>query len=507
MDYQKASSIRKKSLLQLIAENKFQQGRGIGSSIGGAISSKFKARAMGAKEALDPLNWVRKLTGKGVIGDIATTMAGRAFGRSDKDISYFGGYKRKKKRTNKDPQFTSVAPGVVQEIRVGDSVADILGKTYNFMKMSYERDKLNDEIQEAFIKEQKIEDEKRHEKLIDAVLGRKKTKDGEKTENTFFEKLLSTMKNIILAPLKIILSIVESIGSVILNVVTNMITSVVTQLTLFVSSAFSMLAISLGKKLSQLLIRFGIIEAGKGIGSLIGGKGGGKGGIGFGWIGAAIGGAMGLAAAGDIIQESINGKDYIDAIEQYNKLPTTPENDSKRKQIRDKAENDRAEYQKNILIPFMEEMGYKAMKKPGEIERPEDFKNNEGKIAGIPEILSAYLSSEAYSGGKTLKQKGLESVEQIKNNATSYVSDAYKSTGVERKINQLRDYLSSPDLTIPDILPDTPTGNESDKPDVVVNNKVSSIGGKSNYTDMTPIDPRISNDSIRVAQVTSTVAV
>ena len=45
MEYQKASQIRKKSLLTLIGEKKFEQGKGLGSSIGGAISDKFKAKA------------------------------------------------------------------------------------------------------------------------------------------------------------------------------------------------------------------------------------------------------------------------------------------------------------------------------------------------------------------------------------------------------------------------------------------------------------------------------
>jgi hypothetical protein len=166
MDYQKASQTRKKSLLSLIAEKKFEEGQGIGASIGGAISDKFKAKATGFKEAIDPLNWVRKLTGKGTFGDIATTIAGRAFGRSDKSISYFGGYKRKNK---KDPNFTTVSAGPIKPLRTGDSSADIVAKMYNFMLKTHEINKINDEIEKSFRQEQMDEDDRRHEELVEAI--------------------------------------------------------------------------------------------------------------------------------------------------------------------------------------------------------------------------------------------------------------------------------------------------------------------------------------------------
>ena len=89
MNYKKASEIRNKSLLSLVAEKKFQKGQGLGSSIGSAISDKFKAKSLGFKEKIDPLRLVRALTGKGTFGKVATTIAGRTFGRSEEDIKYF----------------------------------------------------------------------------------------------------------------------------------------------------------------------------------------------------------------------------------------------------------------------------------------------------------------------------------------------------------------------------------------------------------------------------------
>jgi hypothetical protein len=169
MDYQNARSIRKKSLLSLIAEKKFEEGQGLGSSIGGAISDKFKAKAMGFKEALDPLNFVRKITGQGAIGDIAVTGLGRLFGRKDRDIQAFGGYGRKKVRNKKDPNFTTIGPGPVRRLRVKDSTADILGKMYNFMLKKSEIDTRAAEIQKSFRQEQLDEDDRRHKELVKAI--------------------------------------------------------------------------------------------------------------------------------------------------------------------------------------------------------------------------------------------------------------------------------------------------------------------------------------------------
>ena len=56
MDYQKAQQLKNRSLLSLIAQKKFKEGQGLGSSITGAISDKFTARATRFKEKLDPLN-------------------------------------------------------------------------------------------------------------------------------------------------------------------------------------------------------------------------------------------------------------------------------------------------------------------------------------------------------------------------------------------------------------------------------------------------------------------
>jgi hypothetical protein len=179
MDYQDARRIRKSGLLSLIAEGYFEANKGLGGSIGGAISDKFKARAVGFKESIDPLNFVRKLTGEGLLGDVAVTGFGRLVGRKDKDIAAFGGYKRKNK---KDSRYASIGSGPIRPLRMGDSESDILGKMYNFMVKTSEVERLEHEIENAFKQEQLDEDNRRHNELVKAIKSFTKGRGGNKTE-------------------------------------------------------------------------------------------------------------------------------------------------------------------------------------------------------------------------------------------------------------------------------------------------------------------------------------
>ena len=169
MDYQKAREIRKTGLLSLINEELFEKNKSVRGAVGSAISSRFKARATGIKESLDPLNWVRKAAGQGALGDLAVTGLGRVFGRKDRDIKAFGGYGRKNSKVKKDPKITSVGNGPIRPLTVGDSVSDVLGKMYNFMTKTHQVYKIDSEIEQSFRQEQLDEDERRHKALVDAI--------------------------------------------------------------------------------------------------------------------------------------------------------------------------------------------------------------------------------------------------------------------------------------------------------------------------------------------------
>lgn len=203
MDYRKAQQLKNKSLISLIAKKKFQEGQGLGSSIKGAISDKFKARATRFKQKFDPLYWLSSMVGKGVIGKSITTVAGRAFGRSEQDIGYFGGYSRGKKY-KKDPRRTTFGAGPIKALRIGDSSADILGKTYNFVQKTYEEEKRRYETEKVFREEQMEEDERRHKKLIEQIIKSQAKpklgpiqKEEEEKEPSWIDDMLSSMKSLL----------------------------------------------------------------------------------------------------------------------------------------------------------------------------------------------------------------------------------------------------------------------------------------------------------------------
>lgn len=165
MDYQRASLIRGTSLSGLIGE-RYSAGQGFGGAIRGAITDTLKAKAVGLKERVDPLNIVRQLTGRGAFGNIMTAVAGRALGRSQRDIAYFGGYTR---RRSTIPSLQSKEDGGMRGAGGGNS--EMLEKIYQFLKRSIDERKRAEQLNRSFRREQVNEDERRHQDLVDAIKG------------------------------------------------------------------------------------------------------------------------------------------------------------------------------------------------------------------------------------------------------------------------------------------------------------------------------------------------
>ena len=149
MSYGEAARIRRKGLFSTIMEKKFEEGKGFGTSIRESISEKSKATAKGFKEKLDPLNLVKSLTGSGAIGKSIRTVAGRAMGRSDEDIGYFGGYERNKK-SKKGGTAELISSGIPKPpgatATEDDSAAAIVMKIYDLLKEQYGKKKTTDEL-------------------------------------------------------------------------------------------------------------------------------------------------------------------------------------------------------------------------------------------------------------------------------------------------------------------------------------------------------------------------
>ena len=437
MDYRSASIARRKSLIDLIGEKKFEQGRGVTSSIGGAISEKLKASTKGIKEKLDPLNMIRGMTtitakptsladkalfGVGnLLGRSAVTLAGRVTGRSSKDIKYFGGFGGfggNSGKAKKDPNYSTIGSSNRQNLSRGDTIANILGKIYNFMQKTRRDDKVKNELDVAFRKEQLEEDERRHKKMVDAVLETqkipqaegapasedKKEKSGSlagkimKGVGRGMGKIISGIYALIKGILSIVTSIVKtlgklvfSIGKFILSMATKIIKGILKTVggyvleaigaaTLFIMKKAKSLIQDLGKKLLELIVR----------GKLSGGVGGGKMGA-LGWTLLGLTAAQVMATG---IQEkneysdfkfgekfvpderskiSLEGeKSKYEAAERDASNLTGKVGEAKRKEIKGKKDivekklddakklqiENVQEYHRSVLIPKMEEAGF-----------------------------------------------------------------------------------------------------------------------------------------------------
>lgn len=227
MEYSRASGLRKRSLSDLITEKLLQETTTIPTteggrptttkdfSIGGAIKSsineKLKSTATGIKEKFDPLNIAKVMTGG---SKLAPALLGRLMGRSEEDIEYFThkGSKQGKKRLagKKDANYTTIGDGAAPKLRVGDSYSNVLAKMFLFLKKAQEHDKINYELEKNFREEQAQEDERRHNKLIDSILKKKKTKkasevkDDEpaKEEDNFLDSILKGLTGTLASILK-----------------------------------------------------------------------------------------------------------------------------------------------------------------------------------------------------------------------------------------------------------------------------------------------------------------
>lgn len=155
VDYTRAASIGRSSLSSLILQNR-NAGAGIGSSIGGAVSSKLKAKATTIASKFDYLNLVHKLTGG---NRLATTLVGLATGRKASNIAYFTGDK-----LNAPKSETATA------VSGGSSEAEVVLKDMLKFMRRVRKDELKRRKKEQLFAEEKFNEEQaRHAKLLEAI--------------------------------------------------------------------------------------------------------------------------------------------------------------------------------------------------------------------------------------------------------------------------------------------------------------------------------------------------
>lgn len=157
MNYQQAEKIRNKSFGSLLGE---QEG-GLGTSLKKTLSLKSQARMTGIKEKFDPLNIAKFLTGG---SNFAPAALGKLFGRSKEDIARFSGSKLK------DVSGTATKIGSLEG---ENQTLDMLMKIYEFMQKSQEDKIAQRDAENNFAEENKLEKERRHKELIEAITGKK----------------------------------------------------------------------------------------------------------------------------------------------------------------------------------------------------------------------------------------------------------------------------------------------------------------------------------------------
>ena len=159
MEYQKAKDIRGTSFGDLMAK-KLIGGGGIGESFKSTISEKTKAKMTGFKQAFDPLNMAKFMTGGSSLGP---ALLGKILGRSKKDIKFFAGKTRKGRGG-------STLDNLMGE---DNEISSILLNIEDLLKKSLEDDQFQKDKENNFAEERESERLRRHKELMEAITGKK----------------------------------------------------------------------------------------------------------------------------------------------------------------------------------------------------------------------------------------------------------------------------------------------------------------------------------------------
>ena len=95
-----------------------------------------------------------------------------------------------KRRLKKNPNFTTVVPGIAKPLKLFDSVADILGKMYNFMVKKYFYDSRQYKKEKKYRSKLVKTKEERIQELIHLFGGKYTKKTFKEKDDSFFSKLL-----------------------------------------------------------------------------------------------------------------------------------------------------------------------------------------------------------------------------------------------------------------------------------------------------------------------------
>lgn len=162
MSYGEAKKIRGQSFGSRMTD-KLLGDQGIRESFKNTLSEGTKATVTGIKEKFDPMNIAKFMTGG---SRLAPAIVGKLTGRSQEDMQHFAGNKKGADTASK-----------VGPLETGNEMADLLLKIFNLMKSTNEANTKHKEHINAFAAEEKIEKDKRHKELLDAIKSKKGKKD------------------------------------------------------------------------------------------------------------------------------------------------------------------------------------------------------------------------------------------------------------------------------------------------------------------------------------------
>jgi hypothetical protein len=201
MSYADAKQLRGQSFGSLMSKKLVDENQGIGESFRNALSDKSRATTTGIKEKFDPMNIAKFMTGG---SNLAPAIVGKMTGRSQEDIQHFA--------SNKKGADTASKVGPLEQM---NSMDEILLKIFELLKSTNENNIKHREHINAFAEEEKMEKDRRHKELLDAIKGKKGKKEtAEKVEEQTGMGIADIISNILnsFGGARTALSILSNVG-------------------------------------------------------------------------------------------------------------------------------------------------------------------------------------------------------------------------------------------------------------------------------------------------------
>jgi hypothetical protein len=301
------------------------------------------------------------------------------------------------------------------------------------------------------------EDERRHKKLIEAILNRKIKPADDKGVKSFIDKLMSGIKtalggiwSAISGLISMISGFIKDIGLFLAPILVDIVGKIFTGITgkiIDMVETFSKLTI--GRFVSGIFKTIAKFTAGQlaamGVGAAMAEiVGGGLAAIGLLDIVMETGEAVRTAKYGKEFEELEQKSRELDQ-SAYGMDPTDPrlkEINEQKDKIKQKQIESNKKYEDEVLTPYFEEKGYKLVGREKDFPLRAIYKNDKGET---PDLIDYAVAAETKKFKSYIKGK----TEDLTSEASSRIENAYESE-IAPKINKMKDSLnkSVPDYNV-----------------------------------------------------------